>query len=88
MQCGNIETVEVLLSNNADVTVTDVYEKNAIYCAAEENMLDVLKVGFWEKIPRKIGGVPRNSRRDKTKILCEILHYICLVFQASRVSVK
>lgn len=44
VQGGHKETVEVLLKNNADVTVTDIYEKNAIYCAAEENMIDVLKV--------------------------------------------
>lgn len=41
---GHKETVEVLLACDADLSIVDMYDKSVIYCAAEENSVDVLKV--------------------------------------------
>ena len=43
---GHKDTVEVLLENDADMRIVDLYEKSVIYCAAEENAAEVLKVSF------------------------------------------
>ena len=44
---GHKETVEILLSHDADLSIVDLYEKSVIYCAAEENAIEVLKVFYF-----------------------------------------
>ena len=44
---GHIETVQSLLSHDADLSIVDLYEKSVIYSAAEENAVEVLKVFYW-----------------------------------------
>ena len=41
---GHKETVENLLLHDADLSIVDMYDKSVIYCAAEENAVEVLQV--------------------------------------------
>ena len=41
---GHTQLVKILLKNGASMKLTDIYEKTAIFTAAEENNVDTLKV--------------------------------------------
>ena len=41
---GHTQLVKILLENGASMKSTDIYEKTAIFTAAEENNVDTLKV--------------------------------------------
>ena len=43
---GNLDTVNVLLGHNADVTVTDTKDKTCLHVAAEEDCINVFKVSI------------------------------------------
>jgi len=89
---GHTETVEILLNHdNADLSIVDLYERSVIYCAAEENAIEVLEVINKEKLFLRVSSKSESfscSYSKKTKELCRLLNQIILNFLSAFITLN